>query len=91
MGFFQATRGKIRQKRGKTRSINETRYLEDKMKRVVYVLLCILLALSVQSCSDNVESATLRVEMNKSVRTLSPLRENMEIYGYRVIAVGPDG
>ena len=61
------------------------------MKRVVYVLLCILLALSLQSCSDNVESATLRVEMNKSVRTLSPLRENMEIYGYRVIAVGPDG
>lgn len=61
------------------------------MKRVFYVLLCILLALSVQSCNDNVESATLRVEMNKSVRTLSPLRENMEIYGYRVIAVGPDG
>ena len=91
MGFFQATRGKFRQKRGKTRSINETQYLEDNMKRVLFVLLCVMLALSVQSCSDEVESATLRVEMDKSVRTLSPSRENMEINGYRVVAVGPDG
>ena len=61
------------------------------MKRVLFVLLCIMLVLSVQSCSDKVESATLRVEMDKSVRTLSPLIENMEIHGYRVVAVGPDG
>lgn len=61
------------------------------MKRVLFVLLCVMLALSVQSCSDEVESATLRVEMDKSVRTLSPSRENMEINGYRVVAVGPDG
>ena len=61
------------------------------MKRVLFVLLCVMLALSVQSCSDEVESATLRVEMDKSVRTLSPLIENMEIHGYRVVAVGPDG
>ena len=61
------------------------------MKRVLFALLCILLALTFQSCSDEVESATLRVEMNKSVRTVSPERENMEIYGYRVVTVGPDG
>ena len=61
------------------------------MKRVLYVLLCIALVLITQSCSDKPESATLRIEMNKSVRTVSPERENMEIYGYRVVAIGPDG
>ena len=56
------------------------------MKRVLFVLLCIMLVLSVQSCSDKVESATLRVEMDKSVRTLSPLIENMEIHQYHLTA-----
>ena len=61
------------------------------MKRVLIILFCVLSALIMQSCSDKPEGATLRVEMDKSVRTVTPERDNMEIYGYKVIAVGPDG
>ena len=61
------------------------------MRRFLIVALCSILAFFAISCKAEPESATLRIEMDKGVRTLSPERENMEINGYKVIAVGPDG
>ncbi len=91
MGFLQATSGDFNKIGKNVFLIMRLNYWRIKMKRVLYVLLCVVMALSFQSCNDKVETATLRIEMNKSVRTVSPDRDNMEIYGYRVVAIGPDG
>ncbi len=57
-----------------------------------FIILSIMLALLLAvSCSTESETATLRIEMNSSRRTVTPDNEALEIYGYKVIAVSPDG
>ncbi len=57
---------------------------------MLLVLLCIALALVI-SCKDEPSTATLRVELNKGTRTISPNDDDMDITGYRIIPTGPDG
>ena len=60
-----------------------------------FIALCILLSLIAVvtgvSCKAEAESASLRIEMKNSRRTVKPSEEDMEIYGYKVITVSPDG
>lgn len=61
------------------------------MKNVLVFFLSILIIFSFLSCETERETATLRIELNKRNRTVKPEEESMEIYGYRIIAIGPDG
>lgn len=61
------------------------------MKNVLVAFLSILMLFSFLSCQAETETATLRIELNKRNRTVKPEEESMEIYGYRIITVGPDG
>ena len=67
--------------------------MEETMKKLSLVLIVLLSLLALVSCDTaEVESATLRIEMNNSRRTIGPEdSENLDIYGYKVIAVSPDG
>lgn len=60
-----------------------------------FITLCILLSLIAiltgVSCKAEKESASLRIEMRSSRRTVKPDDEAMEIYGYKVITISPDG
>lgn len=61
------------------------------MKKIFLVLLVILLLLS-SSCSDEREEATVRINFDSGLsRTLSPEEELLEVYGYTVIPIRPDG
>ncbi|MGN1163293.1 MAG: hypothetical protein ACI4S4_00665, partial [Candidatus Ornithospirochaeta sp.] len=59
------------------------------MRKITFILL--LFALLLASCSNEVENATLRIEMESTKRTISPEWEGMEVVGYRVVLTGPDG
>ena len=63
------------------------------MKKLSLFLIVLLSLIALASCDNaEVESATLRIEMNSSRRTIGPEdSENLSIYGYKVIAVSPDG
>ncbi|MBQ0070406.1 MAG: hypothetical protein KBS81_00880, partial [Spirochaetales bacterium] len=62
------------------------------MKRILLITMAVLTLLSLfVSCKEEPLAATLRVEMDKGTRTIQPEQDEMEIYGYRVIPVGPDG
>ncbi len=63
------------------------------MKRTLTMLtiLLTLIALVSVSCNAQKESASLRIEMKNSRRTVKPSDEDMEIYGYKVITISPDG
>lgn len=60
------------------------------MRRSIIIVLCIALLLAV-SCKEAPEGATLRIEMDRKIRTVAPEKENMEVYGYKVILTGPEG
>ena len=60
------------------------------MRKIIAGILCILAIVAFSSCSDAPESATLRIEMDRKIRTVTPEKENMEVYGYRIILTGPD-
>ncbi len=57
---------------------------------LLVILLSLITLLSV-SCKAEAESASLRIEMKNSRRTVKPDAEEMEIYGYKVITISPDG
>ena len=61
------------------------------MKKALIILSIMLALLIVVSCKSESETATLRIEMNSSRRTVAPDDEALEIYGYKVITVSPDG
>ncbi len=48
------------------------------------------LVITMSSCNTEAESATLRIELKSSRRTIEP-EEDYEIYGYRITAISPDG
>lgn len=60
-----------------------------------FITLCIILSVMTVlievGCKAEKESASLRVEMRSSRRTVKPTDEAMEIYGYKVITVSPEG
>lgn len=61
------------------------------MKKLL-IGLCVVLSLIIfASCEAEIETATLRIEMKNSRRTIQPDKENLDIYGYKIIAVSPDG
>ena len=61
------------------------------MKKL-FIVLCVLLTLvGFISCETQTETATLRVEMKNSRRTIQPGEDNLEIYGYKIVTVSPDG
>ena len=60
------------------------------MRKIIAGILCVLAIVAFSSCSDAPESATLRIEMDRKIRTVTPEKENMEVYGYRIILTGPD-
>ena len=60
------------------------------MRKIIAGILCVLAIVAFSSCSDAPESATLRIEMDRKIRTVTPEKENMEVYGYRIILIGPD-
>lgn len=61
------------------------------MRKISTLLIVLSLILLLFSCEAEKESATLRVEMNDTRRTIKPGEEDLEIYGYKIIAVSPDG
>ena len=65
--------------------------LEVDMKKYIVGLFVLLTLFSFISCKAELETATLRVEMDSERRTLKPDEKEMSIYGYKVIAVSPDG
>lgn len=62
------------------------------MKKLFTLLIPLLFVLLlIPSCKEKSETASLRVELDKGSRTIAPEKEDMEIYGYRIIPVSPDG
>ncbi len=64
---------------------------EVDMKKYIVGLFVLLTLFSFISCKAEPETATLRVEMDSERRTLKPDEKEMNIYGYKVITVSPDG
>lgn len=61
------------------------------MKKIIFCLTVLTALLCLISCEAEKETATLRVELNDTRRTIKPEEENLEIYGYRITALSPDG
>lgn len=59
-------------------------------KLVILGCLC-LFTIGLISCSEEPTTSTLRVELDKGTRTISPSDGSMEIIGYRIVPTGPDG
>lgn len=61
------------------------------MKKLLFVSLIVISLLLIVACEPEAERATLRIELKNTRRTISPEKENLEIYGYKIIAVAPSG
>ncbi len=61
------------------------------MKRLFIILSIMLSLFVIVSCKPETERANLRIELKNTRRTIAPEKENLEIYGYKIIAVSPSG
>lgn len=60
-------------------------------KNLLVILMMIIATTLIMSCEDETSFTSLRLEMDKGTRTLSPGESAMEISCYRIILTTPDG
>ncbi|MBO5770734.1 MAG: hypothetical protein J6R23_05735 [Spirochaetales bacterium] len=60
-------------------------------KNLLIILMMIIATTLIMSCEDETSFTSLRLEMDKGTRTLSPGESAMEISCYRIILTTPDG
>lgn len=61
-----------------------------KVKNLFIFLMCLLLLLAF-GCKSEPTTGSLRVELDKGYRTISPADSAMDIIGYKIVPTGPDG
>ena len=61
-----------------------------KAKNLMISVMCLIILLAF-GCKSEPATGSLRVELDKGYRTISPTDSSMDIIGYKIVPTGPDG